>query len=75
MTAKLQESAQAKCFCYMKKFMLYKMPVVLDKLFLKEYMCKHVLGIAIRLKVFQVCLEAKNIPIGQKRKRGRPPLS
>ncbi len=40
--------------------------------FLKQYVCKHVLGIAIRLKLFQVCPEAKDIPIGQKRKRGSP---
>jgi hypothetical protein len=33
-------------------------------------MCKHALGITIKLKVFQVCPKAKNIPIGQK--RGRP---
>ncbi|KAL0882531.1 hypothetical protein ABMA27_000993 [Loxostege sticticalis] len=40
--------------------------------FAKKYMCKHVLGLAIRLKCVTAPLEAKNIQIGQKRKRGRP---
>jgi len=40
--------------------------------FLKNYICKHLLGIAITEKYFQVQPEAKNVPIGQKRKRGRP---
>lgn len=41
-------------------------------IFFKEYMCKHILGLAIRLKLTKPPPEAKNIPIGQKRKRGRP---
>ena len=40
--------------------------------FLKLFICKHSLGMAIRLKKYAVCPEAKNVPIGQKRKRGRP---
>lgn len=40
--------------------------------FLKEYICKHVVGLAIRLKLVSVPPEAKTVPIGQKRKRGRP---
>lgn len=44
-------------------------------IFLKSYMCKHVLGIAICLKLFQPRFEAKQIPLGQKRKRGRPKLA
>ncbi len=43
--------------------------------FLKQFICKHVLGIAIRQKKFTVRPEAKNIPIGQKRKRGRPAMA
>ncbi len=43
--------------------------------FLKKYMCKHLLGIAIRFKMFNVCQETKNIPISQKTKRGRPTLA
>lgn len=41
-------------------------------IFFKNYMCKHVIGLAIRLKYVTPPAEAKNIPIGQKRKRGRP---
>lgn len=40
--------------------------------FMKKFMCKHILGIAIRLKYCCVPQEAKNLPIGSKRKRGRP---
>lgn len=38
----------------------------------KNYVCKHVIGLAIRLKYISPPPEAKTIPIGQKRKRGRP---
>lgn len=38
----------------------------------KLFMCQHKVGIALRLKVIAAPIEAKNIPIGQKRKRGRP---
>ena len=34
--------------------------------------CKHALGIKIMRKEIIVRPEAKNIPLGQKRKRGRP---
>lgn len=40
--------------------------------FMKSYTCKHLLGIAIFKKFLTVSEEAKAIPIGQKRKRGRP---
>lgn len=40
--------------------------------FALKYMCKHVLGLAIRLKYATAPLEAKVIQIGKKRKRGRP---
>lgn len=40
--------------------------------FFKKYLCEHIIGIAIRLKLVAVPTEAKNVPIGQKRKRGRP---
>lgn len=43
--------------------------------FFKEYMCDHVIGVALRLKCLTVPNEAKTIPIGQKRKRGRPAKS
>lgn len=39
---------------------------------LKKYLCEHIVGIALRFKVVEAPTEAKSIPIGQKRKRGRP---
>lgn len=40
--------------------------------FMKKYVCKHMVGIALRLKFVKVPLEAKALPLNQKRKRGRP---
>lgn len=41
----------------------------------KQYVCEHIVGIAIRLKIVEAPVEAKNVPLGQKRKRGRPAKS
>lgn len=38
----------------------------------KRYVCEHIVGIALRAKVATAPVEAKNIPIDQKRKRHRP---
>ncbi|CAF1030694.1 unnamed protein product [Didymodactylos carnosus] len=40
--------------------------------FLKNYICKHVAGMSIRLKYCKPPAAAKTVPIGEKRKRGRP---
>ena len=40
--------------------------------FFKYYICKHVVGISIRLKFCKPLLAAKDIPIGKKRKRDTP---
>jgi MULE transposase domain len=40
--------------------------------FFKEYICKHVIGMAIRLKFCKPPPAAKDVPLGEKRKRGRP---
>jgi len=40
--------------------------------FLKHLTRKHSLGMLIRLKLSEVPPQAKNVPLGQKRKRGRP---
>ena len=40
--------------------------------FNKNYICKHVVGMAIRLKYCKPAPAAKIVPIGEKRKRGRP---
>jgi hypothetical protein len=44
----------------------------MEHVFFKQLCCKHIVGIAIRLKHALPPPEAKNIPIGEKRKRGRP---
>lgn len=40
---------------------------------LKFFICKHVVGIACRLKYCKIPAKGKDIPIGEKRKRGRTP--
>jgi hypothetical protein len=40
--------------------------------FLKNYICKHVVGMSIRLKHCGPPAAAKTAPLGEKRKRGRP---
>jgi uncharacterized Zn finger protein len=40
--------------------------------FFKNYICKHVVGMAIRLKHCKPSAAAKTVPIGDKRKKGRP---
>lgn len=41
----------------------------------KMFVCEHLIGIALRLKLANAPPEAKTIPIGQKRKPGRPKKS
>jgi hypothetical protein len=43
--------------------------------FLKKYTSMHLVGLAIRLKYVKPLPVAKDIPIGQRRKRGRPKKS
>ena len=40
--------------------------------FFKEFTCKHVIGLAIRLKYCTPPPAAKDVKIGERRKRGRP---
>lgn len=42
-------------------------------IFLKEYICKHVVGIAVRMKELQIPEDFVSVPIERKRKPGRPP--
>lgn len=44
-------------------------------IFLKRMSCKHVLGMKIRLQLVEVPHAAMEVPLGQKRKRGRPKLA
>lgn len=43
--------------------------------FLKQYVCKHSLGLLVIMKHAKVPIEAKSVPLGQKRKRGRPAIA
>jgi hypothetical protein len=43
--------------------------------FQKSYICKHLIGLASRLKFLVIPDVAKNVEIGTKRKRGRPALA
>ncbi len=40
--------------------------------YMKKYVCKHIVGLAIRLTFVTPPIEAKTLPLNQKRKRGRP---
>lgn len=40
--------------------------------FYKKFICKHLVGMAMRYKLVEPPLAAKSVPLGQKRKRGRP---
>lgn len=50
----------------------WKMSTCTCPAFLKNYICKHIVGMAIRLKIWKPPPSAKALPIGEKRKRGRP---
>jgi hypothetical protein len=39
--------------------------------FIKNYICKHAVGVAIRLKYYKPPAASKTVPIGETRKRGR----
>lgn len=54
---KNEEWRKAKCSC---------------PAFLKNYICKHVVGMGIRLKRREPPPAAKTVPTEEKRKRGRP---
>ena len=44
-------------------------------IYFKQYICKHIIGMAIRLKLAIPDARAKKIPLNQKRKAGRPCLA
>ena len=43
--------------------------------YFKKYVCKHMVELTIRNKLVKVPLAAKQVPIGEKRSRGRPKLA
>lgn len=67
---------------YKRLFLKWKTTIVKENVLSKsicncpafgtEYICKHIIGLAIRLKLVTPPPEAKTIPIGEKRKPGRP---
>lgn len=42
--------------------------------FLKTYICKNILGVAEKAKIVASPPEAKDVSIGENRKRGRPKM-
>ena len=42
------------------------------KWYLKHYMCKHIIVVAVRKNLYTLDPRAEQIPVGQNRKRGRP---
>jgi hypothetical protein len=60
------------CVCLPNKAEEWRKTTCTCPSFLKNYICKHIIGMSIRLKYFKPPPEAKNVEIGKKRKRGRP---
>ncbi|CAF2347112.1 unnamed protein product [Rotaria sp. Silwood2] len=67
-----------------KAFNIWSVTLPVDKLkwldtvcncsiFFKNFMCKHVLDMAIILNYCKPLSTAKNVKIGEQRRRGRPP--
>ena len=42
--------------------------------FKKDYICSHLIGLAVRLKIIEVPLEATTVPLGKVRGVGRPSM-
>lgn len=83
----IDDSTNWQCFDDYKKNSfdfydtVFKFPISRDNWLISEcdcenyfklYMCEHIIGIALRMKCITAPAEAKHVPIGQKRKRGRP---
>jgi hypothetical protein len=43
--------------------------------YLKYYTCKHIVSLAVKNNLYEVSPEAKTVPLGTKRKRGKPAKS
>jgi len=48
------------------------MEFAIAQVLFKEYICKHIIGMAIRLKFCKPPSAARDTPLGEKRKRERP---
>ncbi len=40
--------------------------------FFEKFMCKHIIGMAVRLNYYKLPTVAKGVKVGEKRRRGRP---
>jgi predicted nucleic acid-binding Zn finger protein len=60
------------CVCLSDNVTQWKQGTCTCPSFLKNYICKHIIGLSIRLKYCKPPPEVKTIPIDAKRKRGRP---
>jgi hypothetical protein len=60
------------CVCLSNNVEKWKEATCTCPSFLKNYICKHTIGMSIRLKYCKPPPEAKNVEIGTKRKRGIP---
>jgi len=58
------------CLCQLRRYVYETIYTCL--VFYKKNVCKHALGILIRLKLVSAPPKTKSMPLGQKRKRGRP---
>lgn len=80
--SKLSTSIPEDFETYKRLFLKWKTSIVKENVlsnsicncpaFGTEYICKHIVGLAIRMKLVTPPPEAKTIPIGEKRKPGRP---
>ena len=63
-----------KCTCpgFFKNFLKLNNYMLANILLDKKYICKHIIGLSIRLKYVRPPETAKQVLIGQKHKRGRP---
>lgn len=80
--SKLSKSITEDFETYKRLFLKWKVTIVKEDVlsnstcncpaFGTEYICKHIVGLAIRMKLVTPPPEAKTIPIGEKRIPGRP---
>lgn len=80
--SKLSKSIPDDFETYKRLFLKWRTTIVKENVLLNstcncpafgtEYICKHIAGLAIRMRLVTPPPEAKTIPIGEKRKPGRP---
>lgn len=53
----------------------WKQSICTCSTFLKKYICPHIVCLSLKFELCSCPLAAKTVPLGQKRKRGRPSLA